>query len=314
MNLAGVRKVVGIIALLLAFSSSALADRKEAIAELKQLGRPITSEGFKYTCKAFDVGFHINTNSDESRLPGEKRLINLMSLYLTVGEKGWTPSECLAWFIDNEGSLSDANVVDFLLKSGASANYKRPNVPKPLTITPVLFTAASTRFFTQRTDLDHAIRSMKLMLDAGGDINEPDNNYSLGKRYPINKIVEATVFHKKQNNKKEYALMTDFIVYLIKHGANVNAGIDSTNTPLASVLTSESFSPERTDVELIKLLIANGANVNAHVWYGNGATTSRGGTLLAYAKEKGMAEIVDILTEHGAKETVPAKETPKKRK
>ncbi len=78
----------------------------------------------------------------------------------------------------------------------------------------------------------------------------------------------------------------DIVELLIAKGANVNAKDNWDWTPLHSAVYGHK--------DIVELLIAKGANVNAR----NGASR----TPLWYAKDEGNTEIVELLRKHGAKE------------
>jgi cytohesin len=78
----------------------------------------------------------------------------------------------------------------------------------------------------------------------------------------------------------------DIVELLIAKGANVNAKDNWDWTPLHSAVYGHK--------DIVELLIAKGANVNAR----NGG----GRTPLWYAQDEGHTEIVELLRKHGAKE------------
>jgi len=78
----------------------------------------------------------------------------------------------------------------------------------------------------------------------------------------------------------------DIVELLIAKGANVNAKDNFDWTPLHSAVYGNK--------DIVELLITEGANVNAR--------TRASRTPLWYAKNEGNAEIVELLRKHGAKE------------
>jgi len=78
----------------------------------------------------------------------------------------------------------------------------------------------------------------------------------------------------------------EIVELLIAKGANVNAKDNWNWTPLHSAVYGHK--------DIVELLITEGANVNAR----DGADR----TPLFYAKDEGNAEIVELLGKHGAKE------------
>ncbi|KAJ4385885.1 hypothetical protein N0V85_008016 [Neurospora sp. IMI 360204] len=80
---------------------------------------------------------------------------------------------------------------------------------------------------------------------------------------------------------------------LLEHGANANAVDPVWRTPLGLTLDSDSIHAVSEVKDLMKLLLAHGAEINAS--YGENATT-----ILQEAAGYGFEEIVRLLLEHGA--------------
>lgn len=79
-----------------------------------------------------------------------------------------------------------------------------------------------------------------------------DANIKLGLLIAINKANSANIMERFDKSEK----YLDIAIELINNGANVNQASSSNETPLI-------IASERDNLELVKLLIANGANVNA---------------------------------------------------
>ncbi|MDR2848421.1 MAG: ankyrin repeat domain-containing protein [Bacteroidales bacterium] len=104
----------------------------------------------------------------------------------------------------------------------------------------------------------------------GVDINAPDNN-------GIPPLIWAAV----EGNVEE-------VKSLLIGGANVNICTDE--TPL---MAAAAKGYDSSHIEIVKLLLAHGANVNATDRYGSSA--------LRLAQRKGITKMVELLAAHGGK-------------
>ncbi|MFC1854950.1 ankyrin repeat domain-containing protein [Thermodesulfobacteriota bacterium] len=118
-----------------------------------------------------------------------------------------------------------------------------------------------------------------------------------GKIEKVNKLIDdgcdVESFHKSGLTALMYGVLighTPIIKLLIANGADVNAR--PTNGETVLMRSARTAQSVRTD--LVKLLIGHGADVNAK--------TKDGETALSIAKEKGHDEIIKLLKDAGAKE------------
>jgi cytohesin len=195
---------------------------------------------------------------------------------------------------------NDAAVVELLLQAGANPNAKGEDDGQPSTLGPYgrpvgrgsetpLSLAVSTKQLPMvqlllkfkadpndsRTDGQPLLFSalsdtniLKALLDAGTDPNQvgADGEPPLMKLYSFSESSERNVAFAK---------------LLVAHGAKVNVPDNRGNTPL-------DVAVFRGDHELIKLLLANEADVNAR-------RPSDGATVLHLAVQSGNREIVELL-------------------
>jgi len=158
-------------------------------------------------------------------------------------------------------------VIEFLLKSKANAKVRDSDGMTALLR--VLNNYKRSDVKTSTTSEENAISAIKMLLKAGTDPNLGATFFGAPLTLAAQKKGEAAI-----------------VRVLLDGGARVNE-IQDGSTPLHSAVYSG-------DLEIVKLLVARGANVNA--------TDERKQTPLAIAsKNKTSSEIKNYLIEHGAK-------------
>jgi ankyrin repeat protein len=167
-------------------------------------------------------------------------------------------------------------------------------------------------------DLMRAVRAgdvklVRSLVEAGADVNATDQHGS-GTLLNFDPSITAYLLSKGANPDTQtnengasvlaglcYVNQTECVRLLLAHGANPNRGRgESLETPLHHALAGGA------DIEVIRLLIDSGADVNArttpgvcsHNFYGS--TPTRGETPLHRAAAFASIEIVRLLLEAGA--------------
>lgn len=146
------------------------------------------------------------------------------------------------------GFKSESAIINYLIDKGADFNTKNNNGSTPL----------HGVCWSSEIDL------VKLLVARGADINARENYGGTPLRY---------------------ALVLDKAIFLIEHGADINATSDG-NTILHYALTFCSND------DLSKLLIEKGAKINQKDQFGN--------TELHMAAMRGFTDVVGMLVKHGA--------------
>ena len=119
---------------------------------------------------------------------------------------------------------------------------------------------------------------IELLLDNGADVNLRDKQGRIALHW-------AAAAGQKP-----------IVEMLIARGSNVNARTDSIGTEKEedSAWTPLHRACEKGHKDIAEILITNGANINAK--------TKRGKTALSLAKKNGHEQVVELLSEHRAKE------------
>ena len=144
----------------------------------------------------------------------------------------------------SEGSKSSAihfatqsgktEIVEILMQKGLDINCKNDNGETPLYYT------MYPRFFPLRCKVSHALEMAKFLIESGANIDEATVSD------------ETPLIHAITNAK------LDVVKLLISYGANVNRVGNSDSTPLHYAARCHI-----RNAEIIKILIDNGAEVNA---------------------------------------------------
>lgn len=244
-----------------------------------------------------------------------KLLVRLGANTNMVSDAGYTP---LMWSLANGAS---DEVAKFLLKSGAN--------PDPDAESKVSFSTSKTPLVLAATN--GMVDIVKILLRFGVSVNKQDGDgwtalkraADSGNADIVSHLLKAGADVNVADNEGWTALMNaaghvhlDICKTLIKFGADVNAVADSGNTALAQVagayydesalsslqqlrqlLGGDDEDSERAEnkdgsLELIKILLTNGANPNV---------SRDAKSLLEEAQESDATDLVKLLTKHGAK-------------
>lgn len=251
-----------------------------------------------------------------------KLLVKLGANINIVSDSGYTP---LMWSLANGAS---DEVAEFLLKSGAD--------PEPDAKSKISFSTTTTPLVLAATN--GMVDIVKILLRHGVSVNNQDGDgWTALKRAAdsghmdiVSHLLKAGADVNVTDNEGWTALMNaaghvhlDICKTLIKAGADVNAVANYGNTALAQAVgayhdkrsiksalsslqqlrqllggddeDSESAENEDGSLELIKHLLTKGANPNVLR-----DTTS----LLAEAQENEAADLVKLLTKHGAQKNL----------
>jgi ankyrin repeat protein len=190
-------------------------------------------------------------------------------------ENGWTPLICAA-------SQGNIEIVKLLLENGADLNAKNRLGMSALS----------------RSIYDGKLDTFKLLLARGAEIEFQDQlgdtplALALGGHPEIATILlERGADVNVQRNTGKTALMRvqreDFIKALLDKGAKVDVRDNDGDTPLIYAVRQENLIK-------VKLLLAKGADPNVK--------NNRGETAFSIAKERATQELIQILTQAGAKQ------------
>ncbi|KAK2764529.1 Transient receptor putative cation channel sub A member 1 [Arachnomyces sp. PD_36] len=214
---------------------------------------------------------------------------------------------------------SQRPIVDFLLSQGADTTIqKEPGRTLLHTASSLGFPREIETLLTSHPDainsLDRwgnaplhlacaskSIDSMKVLLDAGAKTwvrsawNETPLHIACSSSYSIDTVkplLEAGAGVSDRNSRKETPLHiavsrgnAKLVKLLINSGADIEAQGDNWNTPIHNV--------RRRGSDVLKILLEAGANVHAQ--------TSEGRTAMMTAEELGDKEMIQLLTDAGAK-------------
>ncbi len=304
------RKIV-LLLVLLAYSSLSFAaeyppvptNRSEALAELKKVfpyQKEFNTGWFRNVCT--DIGKKSSGLSDVSN----QYTIRVVDLYFALG-KEFSPSECLYNYMSMRGNSMDSytteegalNIVSFLVKGRhADPNYKPKDKiyfgsESDLTLTKSLIYPSVFKFLVEnganikegRTFV--STTKQRFTLNGGGNIKS--KNWT---------ILHDLAFFPPETNAAEV------LDIALGKGININAKTECGLTPLGAALLN-------LNLDMMKLLIARGANVNATIAANNTSYTVQGdgcvfaGSILNVAKTMANKEAEIILEDAGAKVITP---------
>lgn len=152
----------------------------------------------------------------------------------------------------------------------------------------------------------------RILLDAGADVNARDNygnTVLLAHSYgPEDELFDLFLERGAEINPRGYRGTTPLIaatmnsrmgkmIKLLDHGADIDAQNDDGETTLALAVSNPFIINKST----IQFLLKRGANANIEDYYGN--------TPLSLAKKWKNKEVIGLLEQYGAKETVPEYDT-----
>jgi TonB family protein len=202
----------------------------------------------------------------------------------------------------------DKKAIVLLIKYGADQNIKEQRGNTPLDIALSENNTELAEFLRSRGSTSGAadsihvaaelgnIEAVKLLLDAGVDINEKDIDGWTPLLYAVGRdkiIVEFLIANGAdvgpiQNGLTPLSRANNIEIakLLISNGADVNASDDRKSTPLHS----QAFGGKN---QMVEFLINNGANVNAR--------DNRGWTPLNGANANNKLETADLLRKYGGK-------------
>ena len=158
-------------------------------------------------------------------------------------------------------SLGDrVEIVEFLLESGAEVNIQGFRDGR----TPLMWAAGN------------CLKSVELLIEHGADVK-------------IKGVDGMTAFIQSIFGVLSKRISTDISSYLLAHGADINTQLTG---PDAEGMTALMFAVRWDDVQLVKYLLKNGADVNLKTPWGE--------TALTMARGKGNHGIEAVLLQHGA--------------
>jgi uncharacterized protein len=206
----------------------------------------------------------------------------------------------------------NAGAAKVLIEHGANVNAQTPKLPAPSPFQ-LIFSApfpaggmTALLYAARQNDL----ASAKVLLDAGGNVNEDSADGS-------SPLLVAVI-------NEHYALGK----FLIEHGADVNAVDDKGRGPLYATIDMRNLEwstrpapPEKdslSDLELIQVLIEHGANLNARLTKkiplrGQPSFDGRwanqiGATPFWRAAQSDDVTVMKLLVEHGADPLIATKD------
>jgi len=131
-------------------------------------------------------------------------------------------------------------------------------------------------------DANNKLEKVKLLVQKGADINAKSNNGIT----PLMRAASSYVEYGGSN--------LEMVNFLVQNGANINDKDEDGTTPLMRAIRFGSQFATHDGLDVIQFLVESGANVNDK--------NKSGETPLSLAKQRGNAEIVNLLIQHGAKE------------
>ena len=171
-------------------------------------------------------------------------------------------------------STKNLVILEYLLQHGANPNMKRLD---PEGETALSFAISHSKKSTKETDLE----IVRTLLKYGAD---PNNRDGLFGDYPLYWAILTDMYWCNGQN--------DFAKLLMKYNARTDIRHTSDGE---HVLV---FAIQYKNYDLLKMLVNNGANVNAtaYKW--------KRGTILEYSEENGDIELSKILISAGAKKSI----------
>ena len=279
------------------------SNRNEALAELKRVF-PYQQE-FN-TGRFWSVCADIGKKSDGPSDVSNQYTPRVVDLYLTLG-KEFSPSECLYHYMGLRGFYSDftteagaLDIVRFLVKGRhADPNFRSKvegsfGAEKDLILTKALIYPSVFMFLVENGADIKAKRTVAYTKKSPGWLKS--KNWT---------VLHDISFSPPEKNAEE------LFNYILKKGVNIDSKTECGLTPLGAAMLN-------VNIDMMKTLIAKGANVNATIGVNNTDQFKFhgkdiclfSGSLLNVAKMMGNKEIEIILEDSGAKVISPKDSMP----